>query len=233
MIQKSYETTPDDINVMKQIPNKKLLTTYGCSAIGTTEKRRINVAELTETKKEWSDLREHGSAPLSSPIPSPLTSSSPKDIQTIHNRRIFITKPTISSEKTTSAQINKKQINKKQIKTSKPVLYSSSQKITPKKTRSIKEIIIARNKKTKQHFVAEKKTSLDIPIIEKFKYHAKAVKLSTFIIVKLKFNTVFINTFILKVSERIETLQKQKNPSVQKIYILSLLKQELKKYMGN
>lgn len=120
---------------MKQIPNKKLLTTYGCSAIGTTEKRRINLAELTETKKEWSDLHEHGSAPLTPPP----VHSTPKNISTIHDTsRIFIT-----TKKITPATTIPTQTTRKQVKTSKPI----HQKTTTETTRNIKEIIIARNKK--------------------------------------------------------------------------------------
>ena len=97
---------------------------------------------------------------------------------------------------------------------------------------SIKEIILARNKEKREHHVAETSAFDDISIVQKIKYQTKAIKLSSFIIRQLKFNISFIKVFTLKVSERIGNLHKQENISLEKIYTLSLLKQELEKYIG-
>lgn len=223
VIKKSYETTPDDISVLKQTNNKYLLTTYGCSDIWTTDMRRINRAELEKKYANHSDLRHHTSAPLLAQ-----TTSYQKSVKKMSNiskkSEKEATFHTIqATEKKTSPVWGKVSSLDTQVSIHQQIFYRQNIQATPIKLPETKG----------ETTVLERKIDISTRIspIMKLRYQRRMNKLSSFVISKLKFNIQFVKAFIQQIDKRIEVLQNRENTSTDKIYMLQHLKEKLEMYV--
>ena len=98
---------------------------------------------------------------------------------------------------------------------------------------NIKQAILARNKNAHHdHNAPSENKRSSLSIVKKIQGQSRARKLAVFVIRQLKFNITFVKAFQKRIQARITQLEQAEQHSLEKQYILSLLKQELQKYIG-